>query len=83
MTYQVRVAIFKAALEAVHASLDAHDHLVEASDAWCFISNCWLESERSEDLALLPARMPLEFKKDYLRLGLEHAKGNRFVTEAV
>jgi hypothetical protein len=82
MTYPVRIAVFKAALEAVHASLDAHDHIVEPLDAWSFITNCWLESEREEH-RLLPEMMPLEFVKDYRRLALECVKEIQFVREAV
>lgn len=70
MKNAVRIAIFKAALEAVQSSMDAHDHIVEPKDAWDFISNCWYESEREEH-SLLPAQMPQEFVKDYRRLAFE------------
>lgn len=77
-----RIAIFKAALEAVVASMDAHGHIVEPVQAWDFISNLWFENEE-KDFPLLPSEMPLEFARDYRRLALEYSKSNPFVTEAV
>jgi hypothetical protein len=78
----VRIAIFKAALEAVQASIDAHGHIVEPQDGWDFITNLWFENEE-KDFPLLPDRMPIEFAKDYRRLARECVKGNPFIVEPV
>ena len=73
MKHAVRIAIFKAALEAVQSSIDAHGHLVEPHQGWDFITNLWFEEENPEH-PLLPPFMPQEFRRDYIRLGLEHSK---------
>jgi hypothetical protein len=81
-----RVTIFKAALEALQSSLDAHGHAVEPEDAWDFIINTWLDAgpERYNDIhALLddgvenfPVPMPKEFRTDYKRLLWEYITPN-------
>ena len=80
MTNERRIVIFKAALEAVQASIDAHGYAVEPEIAWDFLTNMWFEAEdRDQDLALLRWQpgMPREFVEDYERLTIEAARAGR------
>lgn len=79
-----RVTIFKVALEAVQASMDAHGHAVAPDQAWDFMLGVLADSDRDEDLNELEVSnegmsMPREFAADYKRLVLERKDGGRMV----